>query len=384
MSFTLTEEQRAFQQTVRAFAQNEMAPFAKEWDENYIFPVETLQKAAGLGLAAICVKEDVGGSNLSRLDAALIFEELAKACPSTAAYLSIHNMVSSLIDKFADDTIRLKWLPKLASMEAFSSYCLTEPSSGSDAASLKTTAKIQGNEYILNGTKAFISGGSVADVYVCMVRTGQSGPKGITCLLVEKNSPGISFGKKEIKLGWHSQPTTMVFFENCHVPIQNRIGEEGKGFNIALSALNGGRVNIAACSLGGASQCLKLTKQYMQERTQFNQKLSDFEALQFKIADMFTHLQASRLMIYKAALALDSNDPNTALYCAMAKRLATDECFQICNDALQMFGGYGYLCEFPIERYFRDLRVHQILEGTNEIMRLIIARHILNENFLLE
>lgn len=384
MDFTLTEEQHAFKKLAREFAEKEMAPFAKEWDEKHIFPVPTLRKAASLGLAAICVQNDIGGTHLTRLDGTLIFEELATACPSTAAYLSIHNMVAGLIDQYADASLRKKWGPKLASMEAISSYCLTEPGSGSDAAALKTTAKRDGNDYILNGTKAFISSGSTSDLYVCMVRTGGESPKGISCVLVEKNTPGLSFGKKELKLGWHSQPTTMVFFENCRIPISNRIGEEGQGFNIALSALNGGRINMAACSLGGAKMCLKLARQHMHERQQFNKKLSEFQALQFKFADMLTALETARLMVYRAADALEKKHPHAPLYCAMAKRLATDNCFAICNEALQIFGGYGYICEYPIERYFRDLRVHQILEGTNEIMRLIIARNGLDEKFVIE
>ncbi len=383
MDFNLTEEQRSFQTLAREFANNEIAPFAKEWDENHIFPIDTLKKAAALGFAAIYVRNDVGGTELSRLDGALIFEELATACPSTAAYLTIHNMVAWLIDTYADNELRQHWLPRLASMEILSSYCLTEPSAGSDAASLKTTAVREGDYYILNGTKAFISGGSVSDLYACMVRTSEAGPKGISCLLVEKNTPGLSFGKKEIKLGWHSQPTTMVFFENCRIPIKNQIGAEGQGFNIALSALNGGRINIAACSLGGAKACLALAKNHMAERQQFNKKLSEFEGLQFKFADMITNFEVSRLMVQRAAYALDQHDPQAPMYSAMAKRFATDNCFRICDEALQIFGGYGYMSEYPIERYFRDLRVHQILEGTNEIMRLIIARNTLDEKFMI-
>jgi len=374
MDFNLTEEQIAIRDMARDFAEQEMAPHAKEWDEKHIFPVETLRKAAALGMAAIYIRSDVGGSELNRMAAALIFEELAAACPSTAAYLSIHNMVSWLIDQYGSETLRQQWLPKLTTMEIFSSYCLTEPSSGSDASALKTTATRDGDYYILNGAKAFISGGSVSDVYACMVRTGEEGPKGISCILVEKGTPGLSFGQPEQKLGWHSQPTTMVFFENCRVPVSNRVGEEGQGFKIALSALNGGRINIAACSLGGARQCIELTKQYMNERTQFKQKLAEFEALQFRFADMLTDLEASRLMIHRAAHALDTQHMDTITYCAMAKRLATDLCFEICNQAMQLHGGYGYIKDYPIERYFRDLRVHQILEGTNEIMRIIIAR----------
>ena len=383
MDFCINNEQIAMRDLARQFADDEIAPYASEWDEKHIFPIETLRKAANLGLAAICIHSEVGGSDLSRLDSVIIFEELATACPTTAAYLSIHNMVCWLIDTYGDETLRHTWLPKLAKMDAFSSYCLTEPSSGSDAAALKTTALRDGNDYILNGSKAFICGGGISDVYACMVRTGGEGPQGISCVLVEKDRPGISFGKPEAKLGWHNLPTTMVFFENCRVPITNRIGEEGQGFKIALSALNGGRINIAACSLGGAKQCIQQTRRYMLERKQFQQKLADFEALQFRFADMFTDLEASRLMVYRAADALDRKDPDAILYCAMAKRLATDLCFNICNQALQIHGGYGYIREYSVERYFRDLRVHQILEGTNEIMRLIISRQLFNETFSL-
>lgn len=384
MDFNLSPDQIAIREMVRQFADNEIAPYANEWDEKHHFPVDTLKKAASLGLAGIYVKSDVGGTDLTRLDAAIIFEELATACPTTAAYLSIHNMVSWLIDTYADENLRQAWLPKLTSMEAFSSYCLTEPSSGSDAASLKTTAVRDGDHYILNGSKAFICGGSVSDVYACMVRTGGEGPQGISCVLVEKNTPGLSFGKKEEKMGWRNLPTTMVFFENCRVPVSNRIGAEGQGFKIALSALNGGRINIAACSLGGAKKCIALARRYMLERTQFKQKLAEFEALQFRLADMLTELEASRLLVYRAAVALDQKDPKMIMYCAMAKRLVTDLCFNICNQALQLHGGYGYIREYEIERYLRDLRVHQILEGTNEIMRLIIARQALSDTFNIE
>lgn len=384
MDFNLNEEQLAIRETVRQFAENEIAPFASEWDEKHFFPVDTLRKAAALGFGALYVRSDVGGSQLSRLDSAIIFEELATACPTTAAYLSIHNMVGWLIDRYGSDQLRKLWLPKFASMEVFSSYCLTEPSSGSDAASLKTTAIRDGDDYVLNGSKAFICGGSVSDIYACMVRTNGDGPHGISCILVEKDRAGISFGKKEEKMGWRNLPTTMVFFENCRVPISNRIGEEGEGFKIALSALNGGRINIAACSLGGAQRCLSLARQHMLDRTQFQHKLADFEALQFRFADMLTDLEASRLMVYRAASALDQQHPNVIMYCAMAKRFATDLCFNICNQALQLHGGYGYIRDYPIERYFRDLRVHQILEGTNEIMRLIIARAAFQDTFKIE
>lgn len=376
MDFNFTVEQLAIQQMAQDFADKEIFPYAAEWDEKHIFPIETLKKAASLGLAAMYVKQDVGGSQLSRLDSALVFETLATACPSTAAYLSIHNMVTWMIDTYANQAIRQLWIPKLASMELLASYCLTEPQAGSDASSLRTTAERKGDYYIVNGAKAFISGGSVSDVYLCMVRTGEAGPKGITCLLIEKNTMGISFGQPEKKLGWHSQPTTMVFFDNCKVPISHQIGELGHGFKIALSGLNGGRVNIAACSLGGAKKCSQLAREYMLERTQFQHKLADFEALQFKYADMITELEAAQLMVYRAAKALDQQDKQMILYCAMAKRFATDLCFNICNQALQLHGGYGYIRDYVIERFVRDLRVHQILEGTNEIMRLIISRQV--------
>lgn len=381
MDFNLSSDQLAIRDSARDFAEQEIAPHAKVWDEKHIFPTDVLKKAAALGFAGIYVRHDVGGTELTRLDSAIIFEELAAACPSTAAYLSIHNMVSWLIDQYASDHLRQAYLPRLVTMELFSSYCLTEPNAGSDAASLKTSAVKEGDNYILNGAKSFISGGSTSDVYVVMVRTGQAGPSGISCVLVDKNTPGLSFGQREQKLGWHSQPTTMVFFENCRVPIANRIGDEGQGFKIALSALNGGRINIAACSLGGARNCLQLTRRYLQERKQFNQSLADFEALQFRFADMLTDLEASRLMVHRAANSLDQQSSAAIMHCAMAKRMATDLCFNICNQALQMHGGYGYIQDYPIERYFRDLRVHQILEGTNEIMRLIIARQAFHESF---
>jgi len=384
MDFRFNDDQLAFRDMVRNFAEKEIAPYANEWDEKHHFPVETIRKAAELGLGGIYVRSDAGGSELTRTDGIIIFEELAAACPTTSAYISIHNMVASLIDNYADDALRHKWLPKLASMEAFSSYCLTEPGAGSDAASLKTTAVRDGDDYILNGSKAFICGGSVSDIYACMVRTNGDGPQGISCVLVEKERPGISFGKREEKMGWRNLPTTMVFFENCRVPVSNRIGEEGQGFKIALSALNGGRINIAACSLGGAKRSLMLARQYMLERKQFKRKLADFEALQFRFADMLTELEASRLMVYRAATALDQKDPKAILYCAMAKRIATDLCFDICNQALQLHGGYGYIREYGIEKFLRDLRVHQILEGTNEIMRLIISRQAFSEEFQLD
>jgi butyryl-CoA dehydrogenase len=381
MHFQLTDEQYSFKQLARDFAEREIMPFAKSWDEQHIFPIDTLRKAAKLGFAALYVRQAMGGCGLQRLDSALIFAELAYACPSTAAYLSIHNMVAWMIDTYASDQLRAAWLPQLISMQCLSSYCLTEANAGSDAAALKTQAQRIGDHYIVNGAKAFISGGSTSDLYCCMVRTGAEGARGISALLIDKNTPGLSFGKREQKLGWHSQPTTMVFFDNCKVPITNRLGEEGEGFKIALSGLNGGRINIAACSLGGAQFCLSKAREYLQEREQFKQKLADFQTIQFTIADMLTDLTAARLMVYRAASALDSQDPNAKLYCAMAKRTATDLGFHICDRALQLFGGYGYLEDYPIERYFRDLRVHQILEGSNEIMRMLIGRDVLQTDF---
>ncbi|KAA1057619.1 isobutyryl-CoA dehydrogenase [Azospirillum argentinense] len=376
MDFALSEEQQAFRDTARDFAQQEMAPNAAHWDENSVFPVNTLRQAAALGFAGIYVGEEFGGSGLGRLDAAVIFEELSAACPSTAAYISIHNMASWMIDRFGNAEQRERFLPKLTTMEHFASYCLTEPGAGSDAASLRTRAERDGDHYVLNGSKAFISGGGTSDVYVCMVRTGEPGPKGISCIVVEKGTPGLSFGKQEHKLGWKSQPTSAVIFENCRVPVANRIGEEGEGFRIAMKGLDGGRLNIAACSVGGARFCLEQAIAYTTERKQFGKPLNAFQALQFKLADMATELDAARLMLHRAAASLDAGSPEATAHCAMAKRFATDAGFQVVNEALQLHGGYGYIKEYPIERIFRDLRVHQILEGTNEIMRVIIARHL--------
>lgn len=384
MNFQWTDEQLAIKQMAKDFADNEMAPYAEKWDKEGIFPKETLQKAGELGLAGIYTRDDIGGSNLSRLDAALVFEELSSACIPTAAFLSIHNMVTWLLDNYGSAELRDKWGHKLTKMEVLASYCLTEPSSGSDAAALRTTAIKEGEHYILNGSKAFISGGSISDLYFCMVRTGDNSHRGISCLLVEKGTPGLSFGKKEAKLGWNSSPTTMVFFENCKVPISNLIGQEGQGFKMALHALNGGRVNIGACSLGGAKACLRMAKKYLFEREQFKRKLVDFQALRFKFAELMTAFETARLMVYQAAASLDSKSPKALIFCAMAKQHATDVGFSIADQALQLFGGYGYLKEYSIERYFRDLRVHQILEGTNEIMRSIIAKQTLDDEFVIE
>ena len=377
MDFELSEEQQAFQDLARTFARDEMAPHAAGWDEGLVFPVDTLRQCAALGFAGLYVRDDVGGSNLSRLDSTLVLEELSAGCTSTAAYISIHNMVAWMIDAFGDTAQRARWLPKLNTMEYFASYCLTEPEAGSDAASLRTWALRDGDDYVINGSKAFISGGSVSDIYLCMVRTGGDGPGGISCLVVEAGAPGLSFGAQERKLGWHSQPTATVNFDDCRVPAANRLGEEGDGFNIAMQGLDGGRINIGACSIGGGRACYEAARDYVTDRRQFGHALSDFQAIQFKLADMATALEAARLMVRHAAAKLDADDPDATLYSAMAKRLATDAGFEVCNDALQLHGGYGYLRDFPIERYFRDLRVHQILEGTNEIMRVVIARRLL-------
>ena len=377
MDFELSEQQRAIKDTARAFAHGEMMPLARQWDEEEVFPADTLRQAAALGFGGIYVSADLGGSALSRLDAALIFEELAQGCPSTAAYISIHNMVAWMIDAYGAGELRERLLPDLCSMAKFASYCLTEPDSGSDAASLKTRAVRENDHYVLDGNKAFISGGGRSDVYIVMARTGESGPRGISCFLVEDGTPGLSFGAKEKKLGWHSQPTAMVILEGCRIPVANRIGAEGQGFKIAMRALDGGRLNIAACSLGGAQFCLDRTVTYMKERKQFGTRLADFQALGFRIADYATAIEAARLMLHRAAAALDLGDPNATRLAAMAKRLATDTGFDVVNGCLQLHGGYGYLRDHPIERVLRDLRVHQILEGTNEVMRVIVSRDML-------
>ena len=377
MDFELSEEQRGFQATARSFARGEMMPNARDWDENETFPVGSMRKAATLGFGGIYVKEDVGGAALSRLDAALIFEELAQGCTSTAAYISIHNMAAWMIDAFGSAEVRRKFLPKLCTMEHFASYCLTEPGSGSDAASLSTRARRDGEYYVLDGAKAFISGAGVSDVYVVMVRTGEPGPRGISCIAVEKDTKGLSFGAQEKKLGWKTQPTAMVVFENCRVPVANRIGSEGQGFKIAMAGLDGGRLNIGACSIGGAQFCLDRTIAYMKERKQFGSRLADFQALQFRVADYATELEASRLLLHRAAVAVGDGEPAATRFAAQAKRLATDTGFEVVNGCLQLHGGYGYLRDHPIERVLRDVRVHQILEGTNEIMRMIVSRAML-------
>lgn len=377
MHFDLNEDQSLIQDAARKFADDRMKPFAAEWDETKHFPDDILREAAEMGFAGIYTGEMHGGSGMSRLDACLIFEQLSRGCVSTAAYISIHNMCAWMIDTWGSDEQRSRFLPSLMTMEHFASYCLTEPGAGSDAGSLRTKAVRDGDDYILNGSKAFISGGGRSDIYVVMARTGGEGPGGISTFVVEKGTPGLTFGANEKKLGWNSQPTAVVNFEDCRVPAANRLGDEGIGFKIAMNGLNGGRVNIGACSLGGASEALDVASDYVQSRQQFGKPIADFQVTQFKLADMATDLEASRLMLYRAAAAIDAKDPSTPKHCAMAKRFATDVCFDIVNQALQLHGGYGYLKDYPVERILRDLRVHQILEGTNEIMRVIIAKDVL-------
>ncbi len=379
MDFNLTEDQRAIEDAARAFATAELSPHSACWDAESHFPVDVLRKAAELGFAGLYVQEDVGGSALSRLDASIVFEQLSYGDVSTAAFISIHNMASWMIDRFGCDDLRQRYLPRLTTMELIASYCLTEPGSGSDAAALSTTARLEGDHYVLNGSKAFISGAGTSDIYVVMVRTGGPGPKGVTALVVEKDTTGLSFGAQEKKMGWKSQPTAQVNFDDARVPAVNRIGAEGDGFRFAMAGLDGGRINIASCSLGGAKLALDTAKAHLETRKQFGNPLKDFQGLQWRLADMATDLDAARLMVRRAAHALDNRDPKATQYCAMAKRLATDTGFEVANQALQLHGGYGYLQDFPLERIVRDLRVHQILEGTNEIMRVITARELFRQ-----
>ena len=376
----LSEEQIAFYDVAKDFALKKMAPNAEKWDEEKIFPVETLQELAALGLGGIYVNPELGGSGLSRLDASLIFEALSQGCTSTSAFLSIHNMANWMIDSFASSELKERFVPDLCSMSKIASYCLTEAGAGSDAGSLKTKAIKNGDHYIVNGTKSFISGGGYSDVYVTMVRTGDDSASGISTLLIEKDTPGLSFGAQEKKMGWNSQPTAQVIFEDCKVPAKNIIGSEGDGFKIAMKGLDGGRLNIAACSLGTAQFAFEKAVEYAGDREQFGKKIQDFQSIQFKIADMATELEASRLMLRDAANKVDENTPDKTKAAAMAKRFVTDMSFKIVNEALQIHGGYGYLKDYPLERNLRDVRVHQILEGTNEIMNVIISREILKEN----
>ncbi len=379
MDFAFNDDQTAIWDAAKDFADAELAPHSARWDEEHHFPVDVMRKAAELGFAGLYVREDVGGSALTRLDATLVFEALSYGDVATAAFISIHNMSSWMIDRYGSEPLRQRFLPRMTTMELIGSYCLTEPGSGSDAAALRTTARLDGDHYLVNGSKAFISGAGTSDVYVVMVRTDGDGPKGVSTVVVEKGTPGLSFGAPERKMGWNAQPTAVVNFDDCRVPVENRVGAEGEGFRIAMSGLDGGRLNIGACSLGGAQLALDTAQAYLATRRQFGRPLSDFQALQFKLADMATELEAARLMIRNAASALDRKDRNATKLCAMAKRFATDTGSRVANDALQLHGGYGYLKDYPLERIVRDLRVHQILEGTNEIMRVITAREMLRQ-----
>lgn len=374
--FTLTDDERAIVETARDFADEYLAPNAVEWDQSKHFPVDVLGKAGALGMGGIYISEDVGGSGLTRLDAVRIFEQLATGCPSVAAYISIHNMVCWMIDKYGNDEQRHQWLPRLTSMEHLGSYCLTEPGAGSDAAALTTKAVRDGDHYVINGVKQFISGAGTSDVYVVMARTGAEGARGISAIIVPKDSEGLSFGANEKKMGWNAQPTRQVIMEDVRVPVANLIGEEGSGFRIAMSGLNGGRINIAACSLGGAQTALDKAVAYLSERTAFGNRLLDNSALQFELADMRIELEAARSILWRAAGALQDGAPDVVELCAMAKRFGTDTGFDVANKALQLHGGYGYLAEYGVEKIVRDLRVHQILEGTNEIMRVVVARSV--------
>jgi len=381
MSFGLSEEQLEFMNAARAFARGELAPYAAQWDEEKHFPIDKIRAAGELGFCGMYCPPESGGLGLSRLDTTIILEELAAGCTSTVAFISIHNMATWMLCTWGNDETRAEWGEALTTGQKLASYCLTEPNAGSDAASLRTRAERDGDFYVINGSKMFISGAGATDMLVTMVRTGGtgSGPKGITALAIPANLPGIIYGKNEAKLGWNSQPTRAITFDNVRVPIANRLGEEGEGFMIAMRGLDGGRINIAACSLGAAQATLDLSQRYLREREQFGKPLGAFQALQFKLADMVTELVAARQMVRLAASALDADHPEKTAYCAMAKRFATDAGFDICNAALQLHGGYGYLREFPIERFLRDARVHQILEGTNEIMRVIISRRLLED-----
>ncbi len=379
MDFALTDDQRAIQDAARAFAEAELAPHSAEWDETKHFPVDVMRQAAEMGFCGIYTGEEHGGMALGRVEAAVIFEELSRGDVSTAAFISIHNMATWMIDGFGSDDLRARYVPQLTTMEKIASYCLTEPGSGSDAAAMRTTATRDGEHWVLNGSKAFISGAGTSDVYVVMARTGEAGPKGISAFVVDLGTPGLSFGAQEKKMGWNSQPTAIVSFDDCRVPAANLLGKEGDGFRYAMMGLDGGRLNIAACSLGGARLALETAQAYVATRKQFGKALNEFQNIQFKLADMATQLEAARLMVLRGAWAIDTGHPEKTKWCAMAKRLATDACFQIADEALQMHGGYGYLKDYPLERIVRDLRVHRILEGTNEIMRVITAREMMRQ-----
>lgn len=377
MDFALSDEQEAIREMARGFAAERLAPKALEWDETGHFPADVVRSTGELGLAGICVREDVGGSGLGRLDAVLIFEALAHGCPSIGSFISIHNMVAWMIDRFGSEEQRQKWAPRLCTMETMASYCLTEPGSGSDAAALRTKAERDGNGWTLNGTKAFISGAAHSDLYLALCRTGGAGAKGVSAMLVEDGTPGLSFGANERKMGWRAQPTAQVQFDDCTLPADHLLGEEGKGFRYAMAGLDGGRLNIAASALGGAQSALEAALAYARDRKAFGGPIAGFQSVQFKLADMETSLEAARALLYQAAWKLDQGAPDAPKQCAMAKRFVTDMSFQVANEALQIHGGYGYLADYGIEKIVRDLRVHQILEGTNEIMRMIVARHML-------
>jgi alkylation response protein AidB-like acyl-CoA dehydrogenase len=377
--FALTDEQLAIQDMARRFTAGAITPNAGEWDEKHIFPRDVIREAAGLGFGAIYVSEEAGGIGLGRLEAALIMEAMAYGCPSTSAFISIHNMAAWMIDRFGSAEVKDSYLPSLVTMEKMASYCLTEPSSGSDAAALKTRAVRDGDHFVVTGSKQFISGGGENEVYVCMVRTGEDGPGGISCLVIEKDMPGVSFGAQEKKLGWHSQPTAALVLEEARVPVGNLVGGEGEGFRIAMTGLDGGRINIGACSLGGAHRCLDEAVAYTKERQQFGRAIADFQNTQFTLADMATDLEAARALLYIAAAKVTADAPDKTRFAAMAKRLATDNGSAIVDRALQLHGGYGYLQDYPIERFWRDLRVHSILEGTNQIMRMIVGRDLLRQ-----
>ncbi|WP_339339011.1 acyl-CoA dehydrogenase family protein [uncultured Oceanicoccus sp.] len=382
MDFNLNEQQLAFQKAARSFADGVFAPNAALWDAKHLFPKDALKQAGELGFMGIYTPEEAGGLGLGRLDTSFIVEELARGCTSTAAFLTIHNMATNMIARYGSSAVVEQWCPQLVGGEKLASYCLTEPGAGSDAASLRSTAKRDGDDYIVNGSKMFISGAGETDMLVVMLRTGEEGPKGISAFAIPANLPGIEYGKKEQKMGWNSQPTAAISFDHVRIPADYRLGVEGQGFAIAMEGLDGGRINIATCSVGTAQAALEAATAYTQERQQFGKSIADFQNTQFKLADMTTDLVAARQMIRLAAFKLDNKEPDATTYCAMAKRFATDSCFNICNDALQLHGGYGYIKEYPLERYMRDSRVHQILEGTNEIMRVIISRRLLLEGAL--
>ena len=375
--FALTEDQLAIQDMARKFTADNITPFAAKWDEEHHYPVDVWKAAGELGFGAIYVSEASGGTGLGRLEAALIMEAMSYGCAATSAYISIHNMAAWMLDTFGSDDLKKRYLPQMVTMEKIASYCLTEPGSGSDAAALKTTAKLEGDHYVLNGTKQFISGGGYNDLYVVMARTGVDGPKGISCFVVEKDAEGLSFGVPEKKLGWNASPTAQVMFDNVKVPVENRVGNEGDGFKFAMAGLDGGRLNIGACSLGGAQRCLDEAIQYVKDRSQFGKPIAEFQNTQFTLADMATDLEAARALLYLAAAKVTDGAPDKTRFAAMAKKLASDNGSLIVDKALQMLGGYGYLRDYPIERFWRDLRVHRILEGTNEIMRMIIGRDLL-------